>query len=76
MAGRISRVRRAVFLVALLVSAAAYTYSLAGIMGTGSELKSLVSARSVERSAPVVYHPATEPHENCPDQADAELVEL
>ena len=76
MAGRLSRLRRAVFLVALVVSAAVYAYSVAGIMGTGSELRSVVSARSVERSAPVVYHPATETHENCPDQAAAERVEL
>jgi len=75
MAGRLSRVRRAAFLVALLVSAAVYAYSVAGIMGTGSELRSVVSARSVERSAPVVYHQRTETHENCPGQADADRVE-
>jgi hypothetical protein len=76
MAGRISRVRRVAFLVALAVSAAVYAYSLAGIMGTGSELRSVVSARSVERSAPVLYRSATEAHENCPDQADVARVEL
>lgn len=76
MAGRQSRVRRAAFPVALLVSAAVYAYSLAGIMGTGSELRSLVSARSVERSAPVVYRPATESRENCPDRAGADRVKL
>ena len=76
MAGPHSPVRRATFLVALLVSAAAYAYSLAAIAGTGSELKSFVSARSVERSAPVVYHPATDAPENCPDRADADRVKL
>jgi hypothetical protein len=76
MAGRLSRLRRAAFLVALVVSAAVYAYSVAGIMGTGSELKSVVSAPSVERSAPVSYQPATEAHENCRDRADAERVEL
>ena len=76
MAGRLSRVRRAAFLVALLLSAAAYAYSLGGIIGTGSELRSVVNAQSVERSAPVVYDPATGTRENCPDQPDAERVEL
>jgi hypothetical protein len=76
MAGRLSRVRRAAFAVALVVSAAVYAYSVAGIMGTGSELRSVVSARSAERSAPVVYRPATEAHEDCPAQAAAERVEL
>ena len=76
MAGRLSRVRRAAFAIALLVSAAVYAYSLAGIMGTGSELRSLVSAQSIERSAPVVYQPKTETHEDCPYQAAAGRVEL
>jgi hypothetical protein len=76
MPGRLSPIRRAAFLVALLVSAAAYAYSLAGIAGTGSELRSLVNARSVERSAAVVYHPSTEARENCPDRADADRVKL
>jgi hypothetical protein len=76
MAGRSPRTRRAVFLVALLVSAAAYAYSLAGIMGTGSELRSFVNARSVERSAPAAYRPATDTHENCPYRADASRVEI
>lgn len=76
MAGRRPSVRRVAFLAALLVSAAVYAYSLAGIMGTGSELKSLVSARSVERAAPVVYRPADGTHGSCPDRAAAERVEL
>jgi hypothetical protein len=76
MAGRLSRVRRAAFVVALLVSAAAYAYSLVAIAGTGSELRSYVSARSVERSAPVAYHPATDTRENCPDRAGADRVKL
>ena len=66
MARRLSRVRRAAFLVALLVSAAVYAYSVAGIMGTGSELRSVVSAQSVGRSAPVVYRPATGSDQDCP----------
>lgn len=76
MAGRQSSVRRAAFLVALLVSAGVYAYSVVGIMGTGSELRSVVNARSVERSAPVVYHRQTETHENCPGQAAADRVKL
>lgn len=76
MAGRPPRVRRAAFVAALLVSAALYAYSLAGIMGTGGELRSLVSARSVERSAPVVYRPAIGTREDCPYQAGAGRVEL
>jgi hypothetical protein len=76
MPGRISPARRAAFLVALLVSAAAYAYSLAGIMGASNELNSLVSARSVERSAPAVYRPPTDTHANCPGRAAADRVEL
>jgi hypothetical protein len=76
MLGRLSRIRRAAFLVALLVSAAAYAYSLAAIAGTGSELRSYVSERPVERSAPVSYHPATDSREDCPEPADADRVKL
>ena len=76
MAGRTLRVRRTVFLVALLVSSAVYVYSLAGIAGTGSQLRSLVSAQSAPRSAPVVYHPEPETRGNCPGQAGADRVEL
>jgi hypothetical protein len=76
MPGRLSRIRRAAFLVALLVSAAAYAYSLAAIAGTGSELRSYVSERSVERSAPVSYHSETDTRGDCPDQADAHRVKL
>ena len=76
MSGRISRVRRAAFLVALLVSAAVYAYSVAGIMGTGSELKSAVSAERVGRSAPVLYHPPGDTGEDCPSRPDARRVEL
>jgi hypothetical protein len=76
MAGRLSRVRRAAFVAALLVSAAVYAYSLAGIMGTRGELESVVRARSVERSAPVVYQPGAETRENCPYRAGADRVEL
>jgi hypothetical protein len=80
MAGRLSRVRRVAFLVALVVSAAVYAYSVAGIMDTRSELRSVVSAQSVERSAPVLYQRSTVTHANCPYegpyQADAPRVEL
>jgi hypothetical protein len=76
MAGRSSGVRRAAFLVALVVSAALYAYSVAGIMGTGSELRSVVSAESAERSAPVVYHPPGETRGDCPYRPDAPRVEL
>ncbi len=76
MAGRPSRVRRLAFLVALLVSSAAYAYSLAGIVGAAGELRSAVSAQSGERPAPVVYRPGAENHGDCPDRADASRVEL
>jgi hypothetical protein len=76
MAGRLSRVRRAAFVVALVVSAAVYAYSVAGIMGTGGELRSVVRAQSVERSAPAVYQPASGTYGDCPDSADASRVEL
>jgi hypothetical protein len=76
MAGRLSRVRRAAFLVALLVSAAVYAYSLGGILGTGGDLRAAVSAQSVERSAPVLYQPPTETHEDCPGELDVERVAL
>jgi hypothetical protein len=76
MAGRNSRVRRAVFLVALLVSAAVYAYSVAGIMGTGSELRSVVSAESAERSAPVLYRVPSETRGDCPYRPAATRVEL
>ncbi len=76
MAGRNSGVRRAAFLVALVVAAAVYAYSVAGIMGTGSKLRSVVSAESAERSAPAVYRPPSETHERCPYQPDAPRVKL
>ena len=75
MAGRSSGVRRAAFLVALVVSAAVYAYSVAGIMGTGSELRS-VSAESAERSAPVVYPAPSETRQDCPYRPDEPRVEL
>ena len=76
MGGRIAPLRRAAFIVALLVSVAAYAYSLGAIAGTGGELRSAVRAQSVELSAPVVYRQATGRHEDCPFQADASRVEL
>jgi hypothetical protein len=76
MAGRFSRVRRAAYLAALLVSLFAFAYSLAGIAGTGSELQSAVNARSAERAAPVVHRPADETHEDCPGRDEADRVEL
>jgi hypothetical protein len=76
MARRLSRIRRAAFLVALVVSAAVYAYSVAGIMGTGSELRSVVSAQSVERSAPVNYRSATDRNQDCPYSTGASRVEL
>jgi hypothetical protein len=76
MARRLARVRRAAFLVALIVSAAVYAYSVAGIMGTGSELRSVVSAQSDERSAPVIYHSPTERDQDCPYSPAASRVEL
>jgi hypothetical protein len=77
MAGRPSRVRRLAFLLALLVSTAVYAYSLAGIVGATGELRSAVSARSVERPAPVVHRQqGGERRGDCPDRADEPRVEL
>jgi hypothetical protein len=69
MAGRSSRVRRPAFLLALLVSAALYAYSLLGIAGTETQLRSAVSAQGSERAAPVSYRPASQAHYDCPDRA-------
>ena len=67
MAGRPSRVRRPAFLLALLVSVALYAYSLAGIAGTESELRSAVSEQASARSAPVSYEPPSQDYDDCPD---------
>jgi hypothetical protein len=69
MAGRSSRVRRHAFLLSLLVSAALYAYSLAGIAGTEGQLRSAVSAQVRERSTPVSYQPASQADYDCPDRA-------
>jgi hypothetical protein len=54
MTGRF-RIGRPAFLVALLVSAAVYAYSLFGIAATGEELRSAVQAESAARPVPVTY---------------------
>jgi hypothetical protein len=71
MAGRPSRVRRPAFLLALLVSAALYAYSLVGIAGTEGELRSAVRAQESDRSSPVSYRPASQDHDDCPARDDA-----
>jgi hypothetical protein len=71
MFGRPSRVRRAAFLLALLVSTVLYAYSLVGIAGTGSELRSAVRAQASDRSASVSYQPASQNHDDCPARDDA-----
>ena len=78
MAGRPSRVRRPAFLVALLVSAALYAYSLVAIASTGSELRSAVSAQAGDRSTNVSYRPPSQDHDDCParDGADPSRVRL
>lgn len=68
MAGRPSRVRRPAFVLALLVSVALYAYSLAGIAGTGSELRSAVSEQVSARSAPVSYERPSQDYDDCPDR--------
>jgi hypothetical protein len=70
MTGRSSRVRRPAFLLALLVSAALYAYSLAGIAGTGGQLRSAVSAQVSARSTPVSYQPESQAGYDCPDRAE------
>jgi hypothetical protein len=71
MAGRPSRVRRPAFLLALLVSAALYAYSLLGIAGTESDLRSAVRAQTSERWTPVSYPQSNQSHDDCPARDDA-----
>lgn len=71
MAGRPSRVRRPVFLLSLLVSAALYAYSLAGIAGTESKLRSAVRSQGSDRSTPVSYERPAQDHDDCPARDDA-----
>jgi hypothetical protein len=72
MAGRPSRVRRPGFLLALLVSAALYAYSLVGIAGTGNDLRSAVRAEAVDRSINVSYRQPSQDHGDCPARDDAD----
>jgi hypothetical protein len=65
-----ARFRRTAFLVALLVSAAVYAYSLAGIAATGDELRSAVSAQTAERSTPVSYGTWGNGSGDCPASAE------
>jgi hypothetical protein len=67
MAGRF---HRTAFLVALLVSAAVYAYSLAGIAATGDELRSAVSAQATERPTPVSYRTWDDGKGDCPASAE------
>jgi hypothetical protein len=71
MAGRPSRVRRPAFLLSLLVSAALYAYSLAGIAGTEGKLRSAVKAQASERSTPVSYQQPSQAQDECPARDDA-----
>jgi lipopolysaccharide export LptBFGC system permease protein LptF len=64
-----SRIRRPAFLVALLVSAAAYAYSLLGIAATGDELRSAVEAQSAKRAVAASYN-AWDTGGGCPDSAE------
>jgi hypothetical protein len=67
MAGRF---QRTAFLVALLVSAAVYAYSLLGIAATGDELRSAVSAQTTEQSTPVSYRTWDDGRGDCPASAE------
>jgi hypothetical protein len=62
--------QRTAFLVALLVSAAVYAYSLLGIAATGDELRSAVSAQATERSTPVSYRTWEDGTGDCPASAE------
>jgi hypothetical protein len=55
MARRLSRVRRYALLVALLASAALYAYAVAGIAGTGGDLRAAAIAERSERAVPAAY---------------------
>ena len=57
-AGRLSRVRRTAFVVALLACAVLYAYSLAGIVNAGGDIRPTPIAKTVER-----YH-------GCPAERD------
>jgi hypothetical protein len=70
MGRRPSRVRRPAFILGLVVSAALYAYSLAGIASTGGELRSAVIAQSAERARTVSYQEPTESYSSCPERAE------
>jgi hypothetical protein len=61
MARRLTRVRRSALLVALLASAALYAYAVAGIVGTGGDLRAAATAQRSEGAVPAAYEP-------CPDE--------
>jgi hypothetical protein len=64
-----SRAQRLAFLVALLVSAAAYANSLLGIAATGDELRSAVEAQSAKRAVAASYR-ALDTGDGCPASAE------
>jgi hypothetical protein len=55
MRGRLTRLRRTGFVLALILSAATFAYSLTGIVSAGDELRDTPSRVSKKRQPPVAY---------------------
>jgi hypothetical protein len=62
MDARATRLRRLGFVLALFVSAAAFAYSLTGIVSAGDDLRS-AAPRSQERQVPVSYERCRDAHD-------------
>ena len=63
MRGRVTRLRRPGFVLALILSAATFAYSLTGIVSAGDDLRDTPSPTSKKREPPVAY-------EGCRDVRD------
>ena len=55
MRGRLTRLRRPGFVLALVLSAATFAYSLTGIVSAGDDLRDTSSPVSTKRQPPVAY---------------------
>jgi hypothetical protein len=55
MRGRFTRLRRPGFVLALVLSAATFAYSLTGIVSAGDDLRNRPSPVSKKREPPVAY---------------------
>jgi hypothetical protein len=55
MRGPVTRLRRPGFVLALILSAATFAYSLTGIVSAGDDLRDTPRPASTKRQPPVVY---------------------